>query len=100
MEFAEVTTEINELFEINKDISLYENEDDLKNDLAEGYLRKFLKEPTDNLKINLLLNIRGKIRHQQQRCANDCIFCNPDLGNDPFPDFTCNLKVLDPEGSA
>jgi len=40
--------------------------------------------------------MRAKMIHQQGLCGHSCIFCNPDLGEDPFPDFTFDVRNLDP----
>lgn len=100
LKFAEITNEVNELLLLNEDVGLFATADELKTDLAKNNLKKFLGENTVNSKITLLFAIRAKIKHQEQKCAIDCIYCNPDLGEDPFPDFTINAELLEPKGHA
>lgn len=101
LEFADITNEMKDLLEINKEIGVYATEDELRLDLAIGYLDKALQNDTNkDLKIGFLFNLRQKMLHHKGECQDDCIYCNPDLGDDPFPNFTFQAKFLDPSGSA
>lgn len=100
LEFAEITDEVNDLIAVNKELSLYDNNEDLLKDMAEGHINKYLGIEYNNEKLNLLFNIKAKVKHQQKQCSDGCIFCNPELGIDPFPNFTFNIQLKDPEGSA
>lgn len=103
LEFADITNEILDLVIINDEIKLYNDVREMVNDIAIGHLNRFAKEiisDNEDEKISLLFNIRAKANHQQKICGNDCIFCNPDLGDDPFPDFTFDAKFMTPKGDA
>ena len=100
LEFADITNDYLEFVEVNNHIELYDSEDELQKELAEAYLNKFLNRSQENTKMDLLVNLRMKMLHQASQCRNNCILCNPDLGDDPFPDFTFDLKNYSPEGEA
>lgn len=100
LEFADITDELKSLIEINSNLKLYESVDELKNDLAQGYLATFLNKKSDNTKIVILNNIKMRINHQNGLCEYKCIYCNPDLGEETFPDFTAKIKNLDIKGEA
>ena len=45
-----------------------------------------------------MINLRMKMRHQKGICNDSCILCNPDIGDDPFPDFIFDIRNADTEG--
>lgn len=98
LEFADITSDLTDLIEINDHYELYEDNDTLIKDLEEGHLNRFLREPQDNERLDLLVNLRMKMRHQEDICNDQCILCNPDIGDDPFPDFIFNIRNADTEG--
>jgi len=101
LEFAEITEEFNELVDINLEMTVYLETDELKKDLANAYLSKFLNESrSTDYKLDLLLNLRMKMKHQEGTCKDNCILCSPDLGDDPFPDFMFEARHADHEGEA
>ena len=100
LEYADITNDFDELVEINDQAMIYDDEKQLKEDLAKGKLDRYLGKAQANERLDLLLGLRLKFKHQSGSCGNDCIYCNPDLGNDPFPDFTFVVKNATPEGNA
>lgn len=100
LEYSDITSYYKELLDISDKLSLFESEDQLKASIINAQLLKFLNEERDDSKFDLLLNIKMKARHQAGTCEGNCILCNPDLGDDPFPDFTFDVKFFDPEGEA
>lgn len=100
IEFADITSEFKDLLQVNKGIDIYKNNLDLKSDIATAHLFRYLKKDRDTPQLDLLLNLRMKFKHQEGLCKNSCILCNPELGEDPFPDFIFEAKHCDPEGEA
>jgi len=100
LEYSDITTYYRELLDISSKITLFDSEDELKTSIASAQLLKFLNKDRDDSKLNLLLNIRMKAKHQASACNGNCILCEPDLGDDPFPDFTFDVKFFDPKGEA
>jgi len=100
LEYADITEEFKDFVEINNHFNLYNGELEIANDLEEGHLRRFLGQPIDNDKLDLMSNLRMKMRHNNGTCNDSCILCNPDIGDDPFPDFTFNIRNIEPEGEA
>lgn len=98
LEFADITSSIYDLFYINESYNIYIDEEELLDDIEEGYFNRFLGRPYDNERLDLLLNLQMKMKHRAGICDDSCILCNPDLGTDPFPDFTFNLRVRETEG--
>ena len=100
LEFADITDEVEDLIFVNKEINIYDNDEDMILDLAKNYLRQTIKSELDNdLRIGLLVNVKSKMLHRDGECAEDCPFCNETQGDDPFPDFTIALKTAEPEGN-
>lgn len=100
LEYADITEEFNDFIEINSHFNLYKSEIDIAEDLEDGHLKRFLGQPLDNDRLDLMSNLRMKMRHSNGTCGDSCIFCNPDIGDDPFPDFTFNIRNIEPEGEA
>lgn len=95
LEFADITKDVQDLLEANKFFSLYENHEDIKKDLADAHLCRFLNEERGSSNLDILFNLVAKMRHSQGVCKDSCIYCNPDLGDDPIPDFTFEAKHYD-----
>lgn len=100
LQFADITKEFRDFEKINEHYLLYEYVDDLITDLENAHLQRFMGQPRDNDKLDLIVNLRMKMKHQSGNCDNACILCNPDIGDDPFPDFTFNIRNMEPEGEA
>ena len=100
IEFADITDEFWDLSEINDHYEIYDNMDDLTLDLEVGHLERFMGLPKDNPKLDLLINLRMKMKHERSICGDQCILCNPDIGDDPFPDFVFNIRNAEPEGES
>ena len=98
LQFADITDELTDFIQINDHFELYNDISELISDLEDGNLQKFIGRPWINDRLNLLVNLRMKMKHQQSICDGSCILCNPDIGDDPFPDFTFNIKNFEPEG--
>ena len=100
LQFSDITEEFNDFIQINEHFMLYNDIDDLTTDLEEGHLQRFMGQPKDNERLDLMVNLRMKMKHQKGMCGNSCILCNPDIGDDPFPDFAFDIRNLEPEGEA
>ena len=100
LQYADITDEFNDFIEVNDHFELYDNKDQLISDLEEGHLQRFLGQPKDNDKLDLISNLRMKMKHKNGTCDDSCILCNPDIGDDPFPDFVFNIRNIEPEGEA
>lgn len=98
LEFADITQDFQDLMEANTYFSLYDSPEGLKEDLAKAHLSKFLHEERVSDNLDVLLNLVTKMRHSQGQCKDSCIYCNPDLGDDPLPDFTFEAKRYDAKG--
>lgn len=97
IEFADITNDVKDLLEANQHFLLYEGVEEIKSDLANAHLSKFLNEDRESQKLDVLFNLVNKMRHSQGVCKDGCIHCNPDLGEDPLPDFTFGVKKYDVE---
>jgi hypothetical protein len=100
LEYAEITSEFNDFIEVNKHFELYNDQNELINDLEKGHLQRVLGQPRNNDRLDLMTNLRMKMRHKNGTCGDSCILCNPDMGDDPFPDFMFNIRNIDTEGEA
>ena len=98
LQYADITDKFNEFLEINERFELYSDIDDLILDLEEGFLQRFISQPKDNDRLDLMINLRMKMNHQNGSCKDSCILCNPDIGDDPFPDFTFDIRNAETEG--
>jgi hypothetical protein len=98
LEYANITDELNDFIEVNKHFNLYKDKGELISDLEKGHLQRVLGQPTDNKKLDLMSNLRMKMRHNNGTCDDSCILCNPNIGDDPFPDFIFNIRNIEPEG--
>lgn len=97
LQFSDITNEIADFLEINSHYSLYKTADSLVADVEQAHLNRFMGQPKDNPKLDLIVNLRMKMRHRNGNCGVSCILCNPDIGEDPFPDFTFEINNLEPE---
>jgi len=95
LEFADISKDFQDLVEANTFFSLYESPDSIKKDLADAHISRFLNEERGSENLDILYNLVNKMRHSQGRCKDSCIYCNPDLGDDPLPDFTFEAKNYD-----
>ena len=100
LQFSDITNEFSDFIEINEHFELYNDIDELVLDLEKGHMQRFMGQPEDNDRLDLMVNLRMKMKHQKGICGNSCILCNPDIGDDPFPDFTFNIRNLEPKGEA
>lgn len=100
LEYSDITSEYAEMLDVNSQANIFSSTQELETSLVNAQILKFLGEQRNDPKLDLLLNIRMKMNHQQGRCSNGCIMCNPDLGDDPFPDFTFDTKFCEPKGEA
>ncbi len=100
LEYSDITQDYNDFLEINEHYDLYDNIEELGDDIASGYLSRFVNMPRDIPRLDLIINLRMKMQHQTGKCGNSCILCNPDIGDDPFPDFTFDIRNIEPEGEA
>lgn len=100
LEFADITNQIDALIDINQSLKLYDNIKELKVDIAAGYLAAFLNKKNENPRLTMLNNVKMRIDHQSGLCESKCIYCNPDLGEDSFPDFTAEIKNAETKGQA
>lgn len=100
LEYSDITEELHDFFEVNEIFDIYEDENEIIKDLEIGHMDRFLGKPRDNPKLDLMVNLRMKMNHRNGTCGDYCIFCNPDIGEDPFPDFTFNIRNMEPEGEA
>jgi phosphopantothenate synthetase len=100
LEYANITDELNDFIEINKYYELYKDENELIGDLEKGHIQRVLGQPKDDDRLDLISNLRMKMRHKNGTCDDSCILCNPDIGDDPFPDFMFNIRNIDTEGKA
>ena len=100
LEYADITDKYLDFIDINDHYDVYEDTDDLDKDIEEGYLSRFIGIPKSISRLDLISNLRMKMRHQTGNCGNGCILCNPDIGDDPFPDFIFDVKNLEPESDA
>ena len=98
LQYADITEKFNEFLEINERFELYDDIDDLVSDLENGLLQRFTSQPESNDRLDLIINLRMKMRHQNGSCGDSCILCNPDIGDDPFPDFTFDIRNAETEG--
>ena len=97
LQFADITKEIEDFMYINEQYEIYPSLEELIEDVEKAHLQRFVNRPQSNQRLDLIMNIRMKIRHNEGVCGNDCILCNPDIGDDPFPDFTFDIVNLDSE---
>ena len=97
LEYADITDKYSDFIDINDHYDIYQDTDELDRDIEEGYLARFIDMPRDNPRLDLIFNLRMKMQHQTGSCDNSCILCNPDIGEDPFPDFTFDARNLEPE---
>lgn len=100
LQYADITTEFNDFIEVNNHFELYDDQDQLTSDLEDGHLQRFLGQSKDNDRLDLMSNLRMKMLHKSGTCDDNCILCNPDIGEDPFPDFMFNIRNIDPKGEA
>ena len=100
LEYADITQDFNDLLIINKETNLYSDVEELKKELAEAKLNRYIGKGQGNQRVELLVGLSAKLKHQNGICKDTCIFCNPDLGNDPFPDFIFTIKNSSPEGTS
>jgi len=100
MEYADITKHFNDLLKINEEANLYIEDEELKKDLAAGKLARYLGNSEQNQKLDILTTLLARYNHQSGNCKDDCIYCNPDLGTDSFPDFTFKLKNSTSEGTS
>lgn len=100
IEYSNITDEMLDFLEINENYNIYNTEEELFEDIESAHFNRFLGEPRDSDRVNLLVNLRMKMRHSNGICGEDCILCNPNIGEDPFPDFTFNIRNIDTEGEA
>ena len=100
LEYVDITIDFDELVGINDQALIYDDERQIKEDLAKGKLQRYLGQAEANKKLDLLLGLRIKFNHQNGTCKDNCIYCKPELGGDPFPDFTFLVKNSTPEGTA
>lgn len=100
LEYADITEEFDDFVEVNNHYDLYKDTEKLKRDIEYAHLTRFMGSPRDIPKLDLITNLRMKMRHQAGNCKDSCILCNPDIGDDPFPDFMFKIKNLEPEGEA
>ena len=100
LQYTDITEEFNDFIEVNDHFDLYSDQDELINDLEEGHIQRFLGESKNNDKLDLITNLRMKMRHKNGTCDDGCILCNPDIGDDPFPDFMFDIRNVEPEGEA
>jgi hypothetical protein len=100
LEYSEITKYFNELLIVNEENKAYDNLEELKTDLSQARLYRFLNKGKGNQKLENMVELVAKIKHQNGDCKDDCVFCNPDLGTDHFPDFNFSIKNNEPEGNA
>ena len=100
LEYADITKEFNEFLIVNEEVKSYNNVEDLKKDLAQARLNRFVSNNKGSDKLEYIVELVAKSKHQSGGCKNDCVYCNPDLGSDPFPDFNFNVRNSEPEGNA
>ena len=100
LEFADITYDLNCFQDINDTLGLYDSIEELKKDIVDSYLQKFLKKEYKNNKLSIITNVRMRLNHQNGLCEGKCIYCNPELGDDTSFDFTFDLKNLDIKGRA
>lgn len=100
LEYSDITEDFKEFLDINKETNIYTNIEELKLDLAQGRLNRFSGKGQGNQRVELLADLLAKYKHQAGSCKNTCIYCNPDLGSDPFPDFVFDLKNSTTEGNS
>lgn len=100
LEYADITNEFEELCEINDQALIYDDDEQIKKDLARGKLDRVLGNSKAKERLDLLTGLKAKFEHQSGACKDGCIYCNPELGQDPFPDFTFIAKNALPEGTA
>lgn len=100
LEYADITDDFNDLLSANKEMNIYSDIEDLKKDLAQAKLNRYVGKGQGNQRIELMVGLVAKLKHQTGICKDTCIYCNPDLGSDPFPDFTFDIKNLPTEGTS
>jgi hypothetical protein len=100
LEYADITDSFNDYARVNDHFSIYDDIKEFKSDLEKGYLERFMGQPRDNARLDLMINLKMKMNHQDGRCEDSCILCNPDMGEDLFPDFTFDIRNADPKGEA
>lgn len=98
LEFADISGEFKDLLEANSNFPIYDNEEDIKKNIAEVHLARILNRDSEDKKLNMLYGLVSKMKHSQAMCKDDCIYCNPDLGTDPVPDFTFEVKNYEHKG--
>jgi len=97
LQFSDITEEINDFVKIDSHYLLYENVNELLGDIELAHLQRFMGQPEDNPKLDLIINLRMKMKHSNGDCGIGCILCNPDIGDDPFPDFTFEINNAESE---
>jgi len=100
LEYSDITDDYNDFIIVNKEANIYTDLEELKTDVAQGRLNRFSGKGQGDQRVELLMTLLAKLRHQTGQCKDICIYCNPDLGSDPFPDFTFDLKNSTPEGNS
>ena len=99
LEYSNITKDYNSFLDINEYYEIYEDLNDLDCDIEKGYLSRFIGAPKDVPRLDLIINLKIKMEHQAGVCEDSCILCNPDLGDDPFPDFTFDIRNMKTKGS-
>lgn len=92
IEFADITDFFDELSEANEFTSIYENIEDLKTSIATAHLNKFLNKDYEDSKMEMILDMVAKMKHNHGKCSDGCTLCNPDVSGDVLPDFTFEVK--------
>ena len=92
LEYADITKQFNDLLELNKEANLYINEAELKKELAQGKLNKYVGKTAYTQRLLVLVDLLVKIKHQSGQCENNCHICNPNIENDAYLDFTFGIK--------
>ena len=100
MEYADITQDYKEILKVNEEAQLYFDMNQLKRDLAQAKLNRYMGKGQGKQEVEILITLTAKLKHQNGECKETCIYCNPDLGADPFPDFTFAVKNSTPEGNS
>ena len=94
LEYSDITNILKDLVEVNEQIKLYSDVSDIYTDLAQAKLNRFCNKAAGKDKIEELLNICAKYKHQNAICDSLCIYCSPHI-QDVFPSFFSNSMKED-----
>lgn len=93
LEFADITSVMEELILVNEELNIYNDIKDLEKDIVKGALQRFTGRAKKNKKLDFILKVHAKALHEHKACRSYCVYCNPDLTQkDFFPDFTFDAR--------